>query len=218
MLVGHFAIAFVGKSIEPRISLGTLALAAMTSDILWPIFSLAGFEYTAKQAGNNAPLDISYSHSLLMVAVWATLFAAGYWLLRRNSRGAWILFAAVVSHWVLDAISHKHLLAAGTHTYVGLELWNSLPATLILEGGFWLIALIVYLRSTKANRRSGNYGFWPVVVVLTFIWITNIKSGPPPPNAVIGSLIFFLLLVAWAYWMNRARSTKKSDDTCEEAD
>lgn len=210
MLVGHFGIALIGKTIDPRISLGTLALAAMTSDILWPLFSITGVEYTADQAGSNAPLDISYSHSLLMIAVEAALFSGGYFLLRRYSRGAWILFAAVLSHWVLDSISHKHSLAPGSHTYVGLGLWNSLPATLIVEGGFWLVALIVYLRSTKANGRSGNYGFWPVVVGLTFIWITNIKSGPPPPSAVIGSLIFFLLLVAWTYWMNRVRSIREA--------
>ena len=211
MLVGHFAIAFVSKSIEPRISLGTFVLAAMTPDILWPIFSIAGIEYTANQSSDvTAPLDISYSHSLLMVAVWAALFALSYLVFRRYSRGAWILFAAVLSHWVLDSISHRHSLLPGSHAYVGLSLWNSLPATLVVEGGFWSVAMIVYLRSTRANGLSGNYGFWPVVVVLTFIWTTNIKSGPPPPNAVIGSLIFFSLLVAWAYWMNRARSNKEA--------
>jgi len=145
-----------------------------------------------------------------MVAVWAALFALSYLVFRRYSRGAWILFAAVLSHWVLDSISHRHSLLPGSHAYVGLSLWNSLPATLVVEGGFWSVAMIVYLRSTRANGLSGNYGFWPVVVVLTFIWITNIKSGPPPPNAVIGSLIFFSLLVAWAYWMNRARSNKEA--------
>ena len=47
MLVGHVAAAFVGKHIEPELSLGTLVLATMLPDILWPIFSVAGIEYVA---------------------------------------------------------------------------------------------------------------------------------------------------------------------------
>ncbi len=192
MLVGHFAAAFVGKSIEPKLSLGTLVLAAMLPDVLWPIFSMAGLEYTASSQNlveDNvfvAPL----SHSLLMVAVWGVIFAGAYFLQRRYPRGAAILFVLVLSHWLLDAIAHKHPLAPGTNSYFGLGLWNSLPLTLIVEGGFWLIAIVLYVRTTHAEKRSGIFAFWPVVAFLTFVWVTNIRSGPPPPQAVIGSLIF----------------------------
>ena len=34
MFVGHFAVAFVGKRVEPKIFLGTLLLAAMLPDLL----------------------------------------------------------------------------------------------------------------------------------------------------------------------------------------
>jgi hypothetical protein len=34
MLVGHFAVALLAKRVEPKISLGTLALAAMLADLL----------------------------------------------------------------------------------------------------------------------------------------------------------------------------------------
>jgi hypothetical protein len=216
MLVGHFAVAFVGKRVEPKISLGTLVFASMLPDILWPIFSIAGLEYTANKSeatGNNI-FDAPISHSLLMVAIWAALFAGAYFLWRRYRyhqrypRAAWVLFAAVLSHWVLDSTSHKHALAPGTHRQFGLELWNSLPATIIVEGGFWLLAIILYVRATRPRKRAGVFAFWPVVAFLTFVWATNIRSGPPPPKAVIGSLIFFLLLVAWAYWMNSARPLK----------
>jgi hypothetical protein len=216
MLVGHFAVAFAGKRIEPDISLGTLLLASMLPDILWPIFSIAGIEYAAGQpaAGQDIPFDVSFSHSLLMVALWATLFAVVYFLLRhyRNKHGyRWaslILFVAVLSHWLLDSISHKHALAPGSHRYFGLGLWDSLTATIIVEGGFWLLALILYLRATHPKNRLGLLAFWPVIAFLTYLWIRNIKSGPPPPSAVIGSLVFFLLLVAWAYWMNRLRPAR----------
>ena len=216
MLVGHVAAAFVGKRIEPKLSLGTIVLAASLPDILWPIFSVAGIEYVAGSpvVPENNLQDISISHSLLMTAIWAALFTAGYFLWRRvrhqqyDTRALLILFAIVLSHWVLDAVAHKHALAPGSRTYVGLMLWSSLPATLVVEGGFWLLAIILYLRATRPETRAGIYGFWPVIALLTFVWVTNIRKGAPKPEEVIGSLVFFLILTAWAYWMNRARPAR----------
>ncbi len=53
-------------------------------------------------------------------------------------------------------------------------------------------------------RRAPGFTF---IAVLTLAWYNNI-AGPPPPNphtAPILSLVFFSLVVAWAYWMNRLR-------------
>jgi membrane-bound metal-dependent hydrolase YbcI (DUF457 family) len=211
MLVGHFAVAFAAKRIEPKISLGTLVAAAMLPDLLWPVFTIAGIEYPIAGtgiAGDNPP-DLAISHSLLMVAIWAALFAGAYFLRRRYARGAYVLFVAVLSHWLLDAVAHRVALMPGAKIYFGLGLWNSLPATIVVEGGFWLLAIILYVRATRPANRAGVYAFWPVVAFLTFVWVTNVKKGPPPPEAVIGSLIFFTLLVAWAYWMNRARPAEE---------
>lgn len=228
MLVGHFAVAFVGKRLEPKASLGTLVLAAMLPDLLWPIFTLAGLEYSDRrtlaekgidvmQSGGRSPsarvFDAPFSHSLLTVLIWAALLTAACLLWRRyghwtvSKRYALVLFGAVVSHWLLDAVSNKHALVPGASRSVGLMLWSSTPATLLVEVGFWLLAIIVYLRATRARNWAGIYAFWPVVAFLTFVWVANIRKGPPPPEAVAGSLIFFILLVAWAYWMNRARSS-----------
>ena len=216
MFVGHVAAAFVGKRVEPKLSLGTLVLATMLPDILWPIFSIVGIEYTTDSPvmPENNLRDISYSHSLLMVAVWGALFTAGYFLWRRSrhqqydARALLILFAAVLSHWVLDAVANKHALAPGSHIYAGLMLWSNLPATIIIEGGFWVITIILYLRATRPKARVAIYAFWPVVALLTFLWVTNIKRGAPEPKQVIGSLVLFVLLVAWAYWINRARPAR----------
>lgn len=212
MFVGHVAVAFVGKRVEPEISLGTLLLASMLPDVLWPIFTMAGIEYTRKlEETESHVFEVPISHSLLMVAIWGALFAGGYLLLRRvrhhqlSTRGALILFAAVLSHWVLDAIANKHAIAPGAHNYVGLRLWDSFPATLIVEGGFWLAAMIIYVRATRAKNWAGTIAFWLVVAFITLAWVANIRTGPPPPEKVSGSLIFFSLLIAWAYWMNRVR-------------
>src|SRR5262245_2834388 len=112
MLVGHFAVGFIAKRFEPKISLGTLVLAPMVADFLWCIFMLAGIEHAQFKPGRGAAnyitiTEIAISHSLLMNLIWGALFAAGFFLIRHNMRGAWILFAAVLSHWLLDFVSHR---------------------------------------------------------------------------------------------------------------
>jgi membrane-bound metal-dependent hydrolase YbcI (DUF457 family) len=219
MLVGHLAVGLVAKRITPKVSLGTLVLAAVLADLLWCVFLMAGIEHINIKPGRGAAnygeaYDIAYSHSLLMDAIWGALLAAAYFMRRRYPRGTWVIFAAVLSHWVLDFIAHRPdmPLAPGVDRHFGLGLWTSIPATIIIEGGFWLLAIILYVRATRPKNRAGRYAFWIVVVLLTLAWYNNI-SGPPPPNPStmsISSLIFFSLIVAWAYWMNRLRPAHQS--------
>ena len=211
MFVGHLAVALFSKRIAPRLSLGTLVLATMLADFLCFILLIAGVERFALVPGaaQNRFVGhyIAYSHSLLMDLVWAALFAAAYFWRRRYPRGAWILFAAVLSHWVLDFVSHRPdmQLAPGSGAVFGLGLWNSLPLTLVAEGGFWLAAAIVYVRATQTHNRRGVYAFWPATVLLTLAWYKNITAGivPDPVKAGISGLVFFSLTVVWAYWMER---------------
>jgi membrane-bound metal-dependent hydrolase YbcI (DUF457 family) len=214
MLVGHIAVGLAAKRITPRVSLGTTVLAALLPDLLWCVFLLAGIEHVQLKPGRGAvnyfgASDFAFSHSLLMDAAWGGLFAAAYYFGRRYARGAWVLFAAVMSHWLLDFVAHRPdmALAPGAHRYFGLGLWNSVAATLIVEGGMWVAAIIVYVRATRPKNRTGVYAFWIAVVFLTLAWHGNV-AGPPPssPRAMaVGSPIFFSCVVAWAYWVNRLR-------------
>ena len=216
MLVGHLAVALVAKRIEPKVSLGTWVLAALFADLLFFLLLMTGIEHIDVVPGAVANRaigrDIVYSHSLLMDIVWGALFAGVYFLIRRYPRGAWLLFGAVVSHWLLDFISHRPdmALAPGVRGVFGLGLWNSLPATLIVEGGFWLFALILYARATRPRKRLGIFAFWIGVALLTLVWYGNINAGmdPNPAKAAIGGLIAFGLMVAWAYWINRLRPAR----------
>ena len=217
MLVGHFAAGFAAKRLEPKISLGTLVLAAMLADLLWCLFMAAGIERVEFKPGMGAAnyfaaSDIVMSHSLLMDGVWASLLAAGYFLRRRYPRGALIVLAVVVSHWLLDWISHRPdmPIAPGVPQSFGLGLWASIPAAIVLEGGFWLLAVILYARGTYPITRTGVYAYWSIVALLTLAWYNNL-AGPPPPDprtAPVLSFLFFSLAVAWGYWMNRLRPTR----------
>jgi len=163
MLVGHIAVGLAAKRVTPRVSLGTLVLAALLPDLLWCIFLLAGIEHVEIKPGRGAvnylaASDMALSHSLLMNAAWAALLVAAYFFARHYARGAWMLFAAAMSHWLLDFVAHRPdmALAPGVHRYFGLALWNSVAATVIVEGGMWVAAVIVYVRATRAKGRTAS--------------------------------------------------------------
>ena len=220
MFVGHFAVSLIGKRLEPKISLGTLLLAAMLPDFVSFVLMIAGVEGVRFKPGVVVTpgmraidaLEVSqfiYSHSLLMGAIWGGLLAAFYFARRGNKRGAWILFAAVLSHWFLDFASHPPdmALAPGLAARFGLGLWNSIAATLIIEGAFWVFAIVIYLQVAHARSWASRLVFWIPAVILTLAWYGNIAGPPPSDPSIIGytSLTFFSLTVAWAYWCNRLR-------------
>ena len=206
MFVGHLSVALAAKRLEPEISLGTLVLAAVLADLItFPLLlaRVESFRLDAQFPTNRMLGDIPYSHSLLMDLLWAALFACAWFLRRRHGRAALLLFAAVLSHWILDVVSHRPdmQLAPGLRTFLGLGLWNSLSATLALEGGIWLLAIILFIRAAPPAR---PIAFWIGVALCTLLWIGNVTNGanPDPVRAGIGGLVVFSLIVAWAYWIN----------------
>lgn len=216
MLVGHLAAGFIGKRIEPETSLGVLVIAALLADFIFFPLLLAGIENVVlvPNVATNRVIgrDIVYSHSLAMLVIWAGLFAAAYFWQKRQKLAALVLFNVVASHWLLDMISHRPdmPLAPGSDTVLGLGLWNSVPATLIVEGGLWLLAIIVYARVTRPRNRLGTFAFWIGVGLLTVVWFVNINAGmdPDPVLGGIGGLISFSLVTAWAFWIDRLRSSR----------
>ena len=111
MFIGHFAVGFASKRFAPRTSFALLLAAPLLSDILWPVLLLLGGEHARIDPGNTkySPLnlyDFPWSHSLVMCCIWATLFAGVYYAVSRYRPGAVAIWIVVVSHWVLDWISH----------------------------------------------------------------------------------------------------------------
>ena len=215
MHVGHFAVGFVAKSVDTKLSLGTLVFAAMLVDFLWCIFMLAGIDHVGFKPGKGAAnylvaFDISWSHSLVTTAIWAALLAGAYFLWKRYSRGALLIFLVALSHWPLDVLAHPPdmTIAPGIHRHLGLGLWTNVLATVVVEGGLWLLAIILYLRVTRSRKWLGTIVFWVGIILLTLIGYNNV-AGPPPPNpsiVPITSLIYFSLVIGWAYWVNKLRS------------
>jgi len=119
----------------------------------------------------------------------------------------------VVSHWVLDFISHRPDLPLTLRgpTRVGLELWSSIPGTLAVEGLIFAGGIAVYTRATVARDRIGTIGLWSLVVVLAVLYLVS-SFGPPPPTAAVAawSAEAMWLLVVWAYWVDGHRVPRAS--------
>ena len=214
MFIGHFAVGLAGKKAGPEFSLGTWVLAAQWIDLLWPLFLLLGLERVQIDPGNTpvTPLDFvqyPYTHSLLAVLGWsAAMYLFARFVLGAQPKPSFLLGLAVLSHWVLDFLSHRPDLPLypGGVERVGLGLWYSPVGTLLVESALFAGGIWLYLNATGNRPRPAGLGFWGFIVLLVVIYLGNL-FGPPPP-AGSESLIAWMalsqwVLVFWAYWLDR---------------
>jgi hypothetical protein len=214
MFTGHFALGFAAKRWVPRVSLAALFVAAQFADLLWPLLVAAGVEQVRIAPGITAstPLDFlsyPYSHSLVALLVWGALFA---WICRRmipDARVFGVVLALVVSHWVLDVITHRPdmpLYPGGPR--FGFGLWNSVIATRIVEVAMYLTGLLIYARTTTARDGIGRWAFWTLA---TFLLVGFLSSSAPPPSiTALWSMALGLggLTMIWAWWADRHRGLR----------
>ncbi len=216
MFIGHFAVALGAKRAAPAPSLGTYFLAAQFPDLLWPVLCLLGIEHLKIDPGNTAftPLsftDYPFSHSLLTNLCWATGAALLYLALRRDRAGSVMIWLAVISHWVLDALTHRPdlPLLPGGAARIGLGLWNSVAGTMVVEIALYAAGVYLYVRSTRARDRTGSVALWVLVFFLLLTYVVNSRGGAPPSTEIVSWLALSLWpVVLWAYWVDRHREKR----------
>ncbi len=220
MFVGHYGAALALKGVENKASLGLLFLGVQFVDLLFFPLVLAGVEQMNIVPGHteSTHFELSYmpfTHSLVASVLWAALVAGGAFVaLGKRSRRrsiALVLGVAVLSHWVLDLIVHTPdlPLLGDASIKLGFGLWNSAPATFILEavllaGGLW-----IYLRATapKAGSRLARFGMVGLVVLLIGLNVYNL-FGPPPAAfmEVFGfAMASYLGFAGIAFWLDGLR-------------
>ena len=217
MFLGHFGAALALKRVEPKLSLGTLFLAAQLVDLLWGGFLLAGWEEVRIDPGYTAVTPLQFlhypiTHSLVGTLGWALAAGAVYysWPTRDTSRhwqAAVIVAVAVLSHFPLDVLVHvPDLTIAGDDTaHLGLGLWRSVGATLAAELLVFGAGLAVYvaLRSRRHPVRAGRLA--GLVLVLGGIYAASLL-GPPPPSVTaiaVTDILGLLALAAFAGWADQ---------------
>src|SRR5208283_2325882 len=103
-------------------------------------------------------------------------------IIKRDSRGAVCLWLVLISHWLLDALSHRPDLPLypGSSTYVGLGLWNSRAWTILVESAIFGLGAVLYAKATRPRDRIGFHAFRSFIARLFLFYLINI-FGPPPP-------------------------------------
>ena len=212
MFVGHLAVSLGAKVVEPKAPLAALVAASYGLDLLWPLLLLTGLETVSVAPGNTAftPLAFDWypwSHSLVMAVIWGTAVGGLTLRLTSNQRVSFIVGAVLVSHWVLDVISHRPDLPLWPGgPLVGLGLWNSIAATLLVEGALFATALWWFVRSLPSADVTGRWALWSLVGLTTVIWASQPWSPPAPSaTAVAGVGLALWILPSWAWWIDRPR-------------
>lgn len=152
--------------------------------------------------------------SLAMSIVWGLLLG-GLWRLRGGSpRTAALLAALVVSHWVLDWVTHLPDLPLWPPRgpRLGLGLWNSVGGTVVVEslmliGGAWL-----YFSATRAEDHIGRVGPWAYLALLATFYVAGVAGPPPPVGAerlVSIVALVFVLLMPLASWIDGHREARR---------
>jgi len=213
MFIGHFAVGLAAKRWAPGTSLAVLTAAAVLADILWPVFLLAGIERVRIVPGwtpMNA-LDLEHypwSHSLLLLLAWGALFG---WLVSRfsgNRTAGIVVFAGVVSHWLLDWITHRPDMPLWPGSFeTGLYLWRSVAATMVVEIAMWVVGAGMWLRATRARNRKGSVGAWVYLILLLALYVAD-RWSPVPPGAeaiAAGALISMAVMLGYIRWFDRHR-------------
>lgn len=216
MFVGHYAVGLAAKRFAPRASMGALLAAPILLDLLWPIFLLIGREQVSIEPNPNPFLRLAFvsypiSHGLVAVVGWATLFAAIYFGVARYITGAIVIWIGVVSHWVLDYVTHRPdlPLIAGGNRLLGLGLWNHPRITVAVEIVMFAAGIFIYLQITAPKDKLGSIAFWVFAITLVGLYAASIFAPPPSSGKklAIGAL-FSWLFVAWAWLFDDHRQVK----------
>ena len=156
MYTAHFAAALAVKARAPQVPAWALLTAAFIPDFAWIVLAVLGVEPTQPPLG----FFDDWSHSLLMIVVWASLFAALFW-----SKGKHVMlpvWVAGLTHIPLDFLIHPARLALYPHSsvHLGWNLWawgqerGCLSSEQINIGVVEMTVAVVLLTADLYSRRE----------------------------------------------------------------
>jgi hypothetical protein len=155
----HLAVGLAAKRVAPKSPVIFLILAAYAIDMIWAVFYFAGIEAMSDGTTTNP-----WSHGLLMSMVWSALVGLFVFFVSRNRRTGWISALLVLSHWVIDFISHPMLFAFPNDTglsllfegspTVGLGLWRTELGMNVGEYGMLVVGITIHALTLWKIRKE----------------------------------------------------------------
>lgn len=213
MFIGHFAVGLAAKKWSPKVNLGFSFMACQLLDLIWPVLVLIGIEkvHVDPLATKVTPFDFEYypySHSLVMTILYSGLIGFLAFRIYKNLKSALVLGFVVLSHWILDFITHRPDLPIFLGKFkLGLGLWNSVLFTFFVEVGMYILGVWIFLRSTPHMSKMKKIGFAILIGFLFVVYLANL-FGPKPPielpsSAIAAPALSMWLIVLWGYWVDK---------------
>ena len=224
MFVGHYSVAFAGKSGKNKIPLWIFFVAVQFLDYIWATLVLLGIEKlrVIKGFAAGSMLDSyfhPYSHSLVAAILWSGVAAIAYkplciWLgYFYNKSAALIVGLAVFSHWILDFIAHPRDLAIYDNTWkVGLGLWNYRDPEFTLEIVLLAIGIMLYLtRNVMPAIRKTAVIVFGIALVIIQIGDTYVpRNALTDKQTAMGVWVFYTLFVVVAFFVEKIGSRRQT--------
>lgn len=228
MFMGHYGPAVWdtqrGKG-EILVPLWVGFLAVQFMDVVFAVLTMLGLEGDTRMVDGMPMFTIPYSHSLLTALGWAAVGGLIFKLMRPKSgtKGFWVIFALVFSHWILDFIVHRPDLPLwpGSTIELGLSVWNWPILAFVLEVGLLLAAFLFWVKVTTGPRSSliALSVLFAFMVMLQFVFITvpglQVQAGTfdaagGPHGVSLGVLMLFTygLLTGVIAWIEKRRVPK----------
>jgi hypothetical protein len=209
MFVGHYSVAFAGRTEQSKIPLWFLFVAVQFLDYIWATLVLLGIEKLRVIKGFTAGSMLDsyfhpYSHSLIAAVLWSVVAALCYkplcsWLgYGYTKSSALVVGAAVFSHWILDLIAHPRDLPIYDNTAkVGFGLWNYRDPEFAVEIALLALGIVLYLaRNVMPAIRKGAVIAFGIALVVIQIGDTYVPRTPLSDKATaMGVWIFYTLFV-----------------------
>jgi len=225
MFVGHYSVAFAAKSDRNKIPLWVLFIAVQFLDYIWATLVLLGIEKLRVIKGFTAGSMLDsyfhpYSHSLIAAIAWSCVAGLAYKIFCSRRRflyrkyAAFMVGAAVFSHWILDLIAHPRDLAIYDNTWkVGFGLWNYRDPEFALEIGLLGVGIMLYLtRNAMLAIRKGAVITFGVALVVIQIGDTYVPRNPLTDKATaMGVWVFYTLFVVVAFLIEKILSRRQTN-------
>ncbi|PYJ38845.1 MAG: hypothetical protein DME81_04345 [Verrucomicrobia bacterium] len=225
MFVGHYSVAFAAKSDRNKIPLWVLFIAVQFLDYIWATLVLLGIEKLRVTKGFTAGSMLDsyfhpYSHSLIAAIAWSCVAGLAYKIFCSRRRflyrkyAAFMVGAAVFSHWILDLIAHPRDLAIYDNTWkVGFGLWNYRDPEFALEIGLLGVGIMLYLtRNAMLAIRKGAVITFGVALVVIQMGDTYVPRNPLTDKATaMGVWVFYTLFVVVAFLIEKILSRRQTN-------
>lgn len=194
MFIGHYAPALAARALPQGPALATGFIAVQLIDVGFFSLSWLGIEKWRPNLSIEGftPVDLyfmPYTHSLLGTSGWGLSAAVAYALFTPAGKrliGSLIIFALVLSHWVLDLLVHRHDLGlmGDAEPKLGFGLWDWPLIEAPLELGLLGAGLAIYIGATKPKNVLGHITPWIMLLTLVaaqlFNWFGPREANPDP--------------------------------------